>query len=229
MRLTQRMHAITGLCPASGRIADIGSDHGLMPIALITEGKAQRAIASDISEKSLEKAKRNLKKYDMEERVELRTGDGLKILRPGEAQLILITGLSGPLIAEMVLKGQSVLNDETFLLLSPNQAPGILRERLAKNGFETLDEDLVQENGKFYPVMLMKRGCPKEHAFLDYEFGRLTIERRHPLLKAYVHKRMLDAQKMEKTAAAADNNQANAARQEAKDRLTEYRRLLEWL
>jgi tRNA (adenine22-N1)-methyltransferase len=223
------MRAIVDLSPKCGCVADIGSDHGLMPIALILEGRAQKAIATDISEKSLDKAKSNLRKYKMEDLVEIRTGDGLSILNTGDVQLIIIAGLGGQLIAEIVRTGHRLFEDGTLLLASPNQAAALLREALAKAGFETLDEDLVQENKKFYPMMLMKKGYPKEHGFLDYEFGRLTMERKHPLLGAYVHKRMLDALKMESMAAAADNNESKAALKEAKYRLAEYRRLLEWL
>lgn len=229
MNLTKRMQAIVDICPMCDTVADIGSDHGLVPIALIREGKAKKAIAADISEKSLQKAKYNLQKYRMEDSVELRTGDGLSILRPEEAQLILITGLGGQQIADMVLKGKRAIGDDTILIVSPNQAAGFLRETLAKNGFETLQEDLVREKEKFYPVILLKRGTPKDRTFLEYEFGKLTIEKRHPVLKAFVAKRIQDAEKMEKTACAAEGEEARAAYIQAKKRLKEYGRLMEWL
>ena len=229
MHLSKRMRSIVDICPECGVMADIGSDHGLMPIALILEGKTKKAIASDISEKSLQKAARNIQKYKMEDRIVLRTGDGLNIIKPHEVQVVLISGLGGQVIADMIMNRREIIEDDMRLLLSPNQAVASLRETLAKNSFETIDEDLVQENNKFYPILLIKKGQPKEYSMLEYEFGKLTIEKKHPLLKAYLAKRLQDALKMEKTAGGADNKEANAAREQAELRLEEYRRLFEWL
>ena len=229
MRLSERMRAMLDLAPECAVMADIGSDHALLPIAFIRAGKALRAIASDISEKSLQKAVRNIGTHGMESTIELRTGDGLSVLRPGEAQLIVISGLGGEVIADILESGREALLEDTALLLSPNRAARHLREFLAGNGFEITDEDLVLENRRFYPILLVRRGAMEEYTPLEYEFGRIPIQKKHPRLKELAEKRIRDAENMEKTAAAADNPRASAALKTARARLEEYRRLLTWL
>lgn len=229
MYLSKRLRAILDISPSCSVMADIGSDHALLPIAYIKEGKARKAIASDISEKSLQKAVRNIKKFDMGGHIELRTGDGLSVLKHFEADLIAISGIGGNAIARMVSDGLHKIDGETVLVLSPNQAAGALRKMLLLNGFKVEDEDIVQENNQLYPVILVKKGETEKYSYLEYEFGRQPIQKKHPLLKAFVGKRIQDAQKMESTAQMSQNKEAKAALMEAQRRLLEYRRLLTWL
>lgn len=229
MHLSKRLRAMLDISPSCDVMADIGSDHALLPIAYIKEGKARKAIASDISEKSLLKAVRNIKKYEMGGFVELRVGDGLSVLKPFEAGLIVLSGLGGNAVAQILSEGIEKINDHTVLVLSPNQAAAALREMLIASGFDITDEDILQENNKLYPVLLAKKGETEKYSYLEYEFGRQAIQKKHPLLKTLVEKRIVDASAMESTARMSQNQDAKAALCEAERRLLEYRRLLKWL
>ena len=158
MHLSKRLRAMLDISPSCDVMADIGSDHALLPIAYIKEGKARKAIASDISEKSLLKAVRNIKKYEMGGFVELRVGDGLSVLKPFEAGLIVLSGLGGNAVAQILSEGIEKINDHTVLVLSPNQAAAALREMLIASGFDITDEDILQENNKLYPCPACKKG-----------------------------------------------------------------------
>jgi tRNA (adenine22-N1)-methyltransferase len=229
MHLSNRLKALTALAPACGTAADIGSDHGLLPIALVLSGRAKKGIAADISRVSLQKAARHAAEYGLEDKIELRAGDGLSVLRKGEASLVAISGLGGVNIADILSRGKDRLQADTALLISANNSDRLVRGWLIGNGYRITAEDLVIENRRHYQIMLAVPGEGEDYSGLELEFGKRLIENRHPLLVRLVEKRTRDAEKMKKTAGKADNERSRAAYREAERRIGEYGRLKKWL
>ena len=153
MILSERLRAIISMVPRNKCTADVGTDHGFVPVSLISEGIAERAIASDVGKGPLSRAEEHVRALGLEDRIECRLGDGLSVLSPGEAEVIVIAGMGGMLIVRILLDGREVLDSTKTLILSPHRDALELRRSLEDLGFTITDERMVREEGKYYPVI----------------------------------------------------------------------------
>ena len=172
MKLTNRMEAILSLCSPVKTAADIGCDHGQVAVELVLRGLAKTCIAADISAPSLEKARRRAEEWGLSGKVECRLGDGLSVLRPGEAQTVVLAGMGAPLMAEILQKQMDVARAAERLVLSPNLYPERLRKFLLKNGWRIPREKMIPEEGKYYPVFLAEPGICPSYRPEELLFGR---------------------------------------------------------
>ena len=148
-----RLRAIAALVPEDCRcLADIGTDHGYLPAELLRAGHCRQAIAADIGAAPLERAHRTAQLYGLEARMELRLGDGLTVLSPGEADVIVIAGMGGDNITE-ILSAAPWSQDGPLLLLQPMSRAEVLRQWLWERGCRLRSERLVQDKGVLYPIL----------------------------------------------------------------------------
>lgn len=185
--LSLRLSTIASLIPFGAKVCDIGTDHGYLPIFLAQNGKVSSIIATDINEKPLETARRNIKKAAVCG-VELRLGNGLSQIKKGEVDTVVIAGMGGEVIADILKNGSFIVNDSSVsLILQPTTSPEHLRRFLCFQGFEILSETPVFENAKVYSVLLCrytgKKITPHESFFyigkLDVknEFGMIYLKK----------------------------------------------------
>ena len=166
--LGERLNAIETLIPKGVRVADIGTDHGHLPISLIRSGKCSRVIACDIREKPLENARKNIEKTATEG-IELRLGDGLSPISPDDADYIVIAGMGGEVIAGILAAASWIKSEKYTLLLQPMTSADALRKYLSENLFKIESETAVGDSGKLYTVIkAVYSGFPQptDEAFL---------------------------------------------------------------
>lgn len=137
--------------------ADVGTDHAYVSIELINSGRAHHVIASDVRQGPLSIAKSNVEKYHLTDKIETRLGSGLSILSPGEADTIIIAGMGGELICE-ILDADIKTARESTLILQPMNAQYELRKYLIKNHFTITEEDIECEGHRVYNLMIVKDG-----------------------------------------------------------------------
>ena len=157
MELSKRLTAVAGFVEQGAVLADIGTDHGYVPIALVRRGVIPRAIAMDVNAGPLARAQAHIREYGLENRIETRLGDGLSQLRPGEADTLLIAGMGGPLICRILGEGMETARAARRLVLSPQSEMKEVRRFLCRHGFQIRDEAMVKEDGKYYVILL---ACP---------------------------------------------------------------------
>lgn len=158
LELSPRLGAIAGLVPdGCGCLADIGTDHGYVPVSLLLEGRVRRAVAADIGPLPLDHARRTAEQYGVTEQLDFRLGDGLSVLEPGEAEVIVIAGMGGDAIAE-ILAAAPWSRAGPLLLLQPMSKAETLRPFLPENGYAVLGERLVQDKGVLYPILTVRGG-----------------------------------------------------------------------
>ncbi|MDR1640975.1 MAG: class I SAM-dependent methyltransferase [Clostridiales bacterium] len=162
-------------------LADIGSDHGLIPVSALEEGRCQKAIATDISASSEKNVLQLAGARGVLDRIEFRRGDGLAPLSLGEAQVIVITGMGGLLI-ESIVKNHLDLALKSRLVLSPQRDQPILRKSLGEMGFAIKKERLVFEGEKPYNIFVCEADKEKEYTELELLFGRRLLEEKNPEL-----------------------------------------------
>lgn len=157
LELGPRLRAIADLIPPCRLLADIGTDHGYIPAAVLLEGRAARAVAADIGAGPLDRARITAEKYGLTDRMELRLGDGLGVLKPGEADVIVIAGMGGDNISE-ILAAAPWSREGPVLLLQPMSKAEVLRRWLPENGWRVEAERLAQERGVLYPILTVRGG-----------------------------------------------------------------------
>lgn len=157
-KLSKRLQSILALVPQAECVADVGTDHGYVPIWLVEQGICRRAIAMDVREGPLQRAKAHIQEKGLAPYIETRLSDGLAALRPKEAQVIVIAGMGGNTMRQILEAGQERLEADTALILQPQSELLEFRQYLARQHYLLLAEDLVEEEGKYYPMMKVCRG-----------------------------------------------------------------------
>lgn len=147
------MEAVAALVTPGGVLADVGTDHGHVPIFLVERGIVPQAIAMDLREGPLSHAKENIEICGLEDKIETRLSDGVAALQPQEADSIVIAGMGGELVVHILSDGKEVCKAAGEVILQPQSELEKVRCYLRENGYIIQQEDIVCEDGKFYPMM----------------------------------------------------------------------------
>ncbi len=150
VNLSPRLNAAASLVRGGGTVADIGTDHGYLPVFLLQSGKIKAAVASDIRKSPLDNAKKTVEKYELSDKISLRLSDGLREFSYGEADEIIFAGMGGTLIAEKMKETGWVKNGSLHFIFQPQSRAEELREYLYNNGFMILNEIAVHEGKRYY-------------------------------------------------------------------------------
>ena len=188
MKLSHRLETIASFVRKGSIIADIGTDHGYIPIYLVKEGISPRAFAMDVRKGPLERAMGHVREYGLEDRIFLRQSDGLHELEAGEADTIVIAGMGGELMVRILEEGKHVWKSTERLILSPQSEPGNVRRFLEANGFCILRETMVRDEGKYYTVIEAGHGEMKYTKSSYYEYGRCLIEEKNGVFAEFLEK-----------------------------------------
>lgn len=182
----RRLEEIINLVEDNSIVADIGTDHGIVPYELIKSNKAKKVIASDISEKSLDKLREKLDYLDEPEKIILNVSDGLNNLNEYQVDTIIISGMGGNLIVDILNKNIDVAKSANCLILGANNSLSVLRKFLHDNSFEIIEEVDLFENDKYYQIIKVKVGKQLFSNEYEYEFGKFLIDNKSENLKQYI-------------------------------------------
>ena len=192
MKLTDRLLTIANLVTKGKRVADIGTDHGYIPVYLLNKGHVDFAILADVNKGPLENARNEVRHNNLTDKVNLRLGSGIEVLNENEVDEVIIAGMGGILISELLEAKKSVAHNLDKLILQPMQAQDELRKYLLNNGYEILDEVLVKEDFRIYEIIVTKY-ISKNTSIEDeiyYEVGKKLIENKDPLLNEFIDKKI---------------------------------------
>lgn len=158
MEIRPRLKKIAELIPVGCTLADIGTDHAYLPVYCFQNGIIKSAIAMDINPMPLKRAENHLIKYGFSKRCELRLSDGLRELKRGETDVIVIAGMGGILIKNILSSSLDIIADDTLLFLQPMTAPVELRQFIFENGMTVDNEYVVREENKYYNIFEVRKG-----------------------------------------------------------------------
>lgn len=184
---TPRIDLLCKLCAPYNSIADIGCDHAYVSIHLARMGK--KIIASDISKGPLSKAKKNVALFNLEDKISLRLSGGLSSLKPKETEAIIIAGMGGNVISEILKNDLHIAKESKVLFLQPMTSPEVLRKFLYENNFFIKGEHLVKEDRRIYTIMEVCYG--KTEKFCEFDcFVSDAIKKNiaNPLYREYTEK-----------------------------------------
>ena len=181
-----RLKKICDLVDENSIVADIGTDHGIIPIELSKNHIAKKIIATDISEDSLEKLEQKLIYNSNIVNIETRVSDGLDCFNEFEVDTIIISGMGGILIKEILERNLTVAKSANNLILTKNNSLDVLRKFLLQNNFVIEKEDDVIENKKYYQILKVKRGKDFYRNDYEYLYGKLLIKNKSENLKLFL-------------------------------------------
>lgn len=150
VNLTPRLSAAASLVRGGGIIADIGTDHGYLPVYLIQSGRVKGAIAADIGKMPLQNAAKTIENYDLDNVISLRLSDGLREFSEGDADEYVFAGMGGTLIAEKLAETPWIKNSNLHFVFQPQSRAEDLRKFLFENGFSINNELAVHEGRRVY-------------------------------------------------------------------------------
>ena len=192
MKLTDRLLKIASLVSDGKKIADIGTDHGYIPVYLLKEGKVPFALLADVNKGPLDNAHKEVIQNNLLDKVDLRLGSGIEILEIGEVEEVIIAGMGGILISELLEAKKEVAHNVEKLILQPMQAQEELRYYLLNNGYEILEEVLVREDFRIYEIIVAKY-TGKNTIIEDeiyYEVGIKLLENKDSLFNDFIEKKI---------------------------------------
>lgn len=189
MELSERLKTVAGLVKYRS-IADIGTDHGYIPCYLAYQNNIDKAIACDVNKGPLNKASENVTHYGFEDIIETRLGSGLELLNKGEADTVIIAGMGGILICDILKNGTDKLEDVKQLILQPQRDIYSVRKLIHQLGFKIDEEKMLCEGGKYYNIISAVKGSEFYTDELYYYFGKKLIESKSSVLKEYVTLRL---------------------------------------
>ena len=184
------MKAVAAMVTNGNVLADVGTDHGYVPIMLVHRGFIPSAIAMDVNEGPLQRARENIIANQLQEKIDTRLSDGVSALSDGEVESIVIAGMGGELTIRILTEGESVCRSVKELILQPQSELYEVRTFLWENGYQLLQEDMVKEDGKYYPMMKVKptgeHPAGQKPSEAELYFGKMLLACKHPVLGEYL-------------------------------------------
>jgi tRNA (adenine22-N1)-methyltransferase len=215
IELYGRLNTIADMVRKCELLCDVGTDHGYIPIYLVEKGVVQRAVASDVRPGPIAIARNNILQNGFENKIDARLGDGLKTVKVGECDCAVIAGMGGVLIREIIKASFDTCTKMKQIVLQPMNSQEELREYLYNNGFDILNERLVQEDKKLYIVMsVVYTGVRKEVPEINFYIGERLIANRDPLLPVYLDKQIKTCNKILGEMSNINNDDRGARRKQ---------------
>ena len=187
MQLSKRMKAVADLAGMGDCLADVGTDHGYIPIYLLEERRFQRGIAMDVHEGPLLRARENIQSHGLSDRISCRLGDGLERLGKGEADTVVIAGMGGSLIIRILTEGEKVLKEVSRLVLQPQSEIAKVRDFLQEQGYQIEKEHMVLDEGKYYQAMRIGHGRMEKLLPEEAKYGSFLLKENDSCLKEYLN------------------------------------------
>ena len=188
MELSKRLQAVADLVSEGQIGADVGTDHGYIPIYLLESGKCERAIAMDINKGPLLRAKEHIAEHGLDAKIEVKLSDGVEALSVGACDCVVVAGMGGALAVKIMEEGQAVFKSLREFVLQPQSELAKVRQYLWENEYCVTAEDMVLEDGKFYPMMKVKNGASEDYTQIELRYGKCLLMQKHPVLKQFLEK-----------------------------------------
>ena len=195
MQLSQRLSSVASMVTAGNCLSDVGTDHGYVPIYVYERNIIPRAIAMDVNKGPLERAALHIAESGMKEAIETRLSDGLTALKPGEADSVVIAGMGGPLIIRILSAHPEITESLKELILQPQSEISEVRIWLYAQGYEIIEEHMVFEDGKYYPMFkAVKNPEAEKLTDLEYKYGKISVLGEPEVLRAYLVREIANKQ-----------------------------------
>lgn len=192
INLSERMKAVCSMVSPGGRVIDVGTDHAYIPIYLVEKGIKEYALACDVNKGPLSIAKDHIANEGLSDRIVLCLSDGLTDVDISPGDSVVIAGMGGLLIWDIISSGRDKARMSGEMILQPQSEYGQLRAFLSEAGFVIEDEDALEEEGKYYFLIktVYKSDDVPVLRNVEKEFGPVLLKRRDETLRTYLIKQL---------------------------------------
>lgn len=221
--LSLRLERVGANVPFGARLADIGSDHGYLPVALMRRGVITAAVAGEVATTPFHAAQRTVRDNGLDQRITVRLADGLAAIEPHDGiTAISVCGMGGETIRDILESGKACLSGQERLVLQPNGGEQPLRHWLMDNGYSIISEELLRENRFYYEIIVAERAGPVAYTAEQLYFGPLQMQARSP---AFIAKWQRMLRQKQKTLASLEQARQGGPEQ----RVQEIARQARWI
>lgn len=198
IELSKRMQSVADMIQPCDEVGDIGCDHAFVSIYLVEQHRAKRVIASDVRRGPIAIAKRNIEAMNLSDQIEIRMGDGLDTIVPGEVNAVVLAGMGGMLMIDILERGEEVVTRCDQLVLQPQSDIEKVRRYLAEKGYHLADEQMLIDAGKYYNLLDVRvhemvqkdeYDCSKLADDWCYMYGGSLLRKKDPVLRSWLVKR----------------------------------------
>ncbi len=195
VKLSPRLGTIANRIPSGSAVADIGTDHGRLPLYLVAQGISPFVVASDRIKMPIAALKSQVTALDWADKISVRLGDGLTVVSPGEAETIVLSGMGGMTMIDILEQSPQVLEKAHCLILQPQRSIPVVRRWLASHHWRITEEDLALDDGRYYEILCAE---PGEMFLTEREamFGAILLKEKPPLLRGYLLSRKEEAERL---------------------------------
>ncbi|OLU14490.1 tRNA (adenine-N(1))-methyltransferase [Pseudomonas sp. PA1(2017)] len=184
-KLSARLERVAAQVPAGARLADIGTDHGYLLVALMSRGLISAAVAGEVALTPLRAVERSVREHELGDRIAVRLADGLAAIEPTDCiTAISFCGMGGETIRDILARDKARLGGNELLILQPNGGEQPLRQWLMDNDYRIAHEELLQENRFFYEIIVAEPGKPTRYTEQELYFGPLLLQARDLVFEA---------------------------------------------
>lgn len=183
MKISNRLKLIASFVDDNANVIDVGCDHALLDIFLVQNKTDIKTIASDINEGPLEGARKNIKRYHLEDKIEVKLGDGISTIN-NQTDTIIISGLGGETIVDILKKDLNKLPNIKTLILSPHGDSYIVRKEITALGFKISNEIFIYDQNKPYIIIKFVRG-KEEYTDDELFFGPYILQEKNSFFRKY--------------------------------------------
>lgn len=185
--LSKRLKAVADMVTKGNIVADIGTDHGYVPVYLVKNNISKKAYAMDINEGPLKMADKNIRLEGLEKKITTVLSDGMDKMVDNMAETVIIAGMGGDLIVDILSRGKDIkgINE---LILSPHKRVDLVRKYLIRNHWKIIREEMVIDAGKYYTIIKAKKGEDTEYTEVELIYGKYLLESKNKTLKKYLQK-----------------------------------------
>lgn len=213
-----RLECIVSMVDKCQTVADIGTDHGYVAEMLLRNKICENIIATDLNEGPLNRAKEHLFNVNLQDKCDFRLGSGLTVLNEGEADAIIIAGMGGDLISDIIEASNEIAQNSKQLILQPMTAVDSLRLYLAENGFRIIDENIVKEFHHFYFIIKAKKGITNTEDSIYFEISKILLQKKEPIMIEYLNKLLNTNEKIISSLEKANNVEYNVKIENLKEK-----------
>lgn len=188
MELSKRLQAVADLVSEGLVVADVGTDHGYIPIYLIETKKSPKAFAMDVNKGPLLRAKEHIAEHGLTSSIDTRLSDGVRALKKVECECVVVAGMGGALTIKIMEEGKEIFRNLKEFVLQPQSELQKVRTYLYENAYSIVEENMVLDDGKFYPMFRVINGQSQEYHTIELCYGKLLLEQKNAVLKNFLEK-----------------------------------------
>lgn len=196
MILDERLKKVASFVPIGEAVADIGTDHGYLAMELYLADRSRRVIAADLNLGPCQAARHTLLEAGLDKAIEVRQGNGLAALKPGEVHTVCIAGMGGRLIADILAARPEIFRGLKMAVLQPQNGYALLRQWLYSHGWHIEDEALAMVDGRVYQIMQALPGEAVMPSEMELRLGPVLLKERPRLFREHIENNLESSRKV---------------------------------